>query len=199
MPWKLTLMMGNYSKHTDEELALLLKQAGPEIFKEIYDRYWDRLLNAAHKRVRNTEICEEIVQDVFTKLWANRSSLVFTAGIGNYLFTAVRYNVIDHYRKHAVRESFISSEQAYVKLDNSTEEYVFLNDLKKHIDTMIARLPVKCRSVYQLSRIEFKTNKEIASELNISEKTVEGHLTKALQSLRVTIGDIMPILLFFIK
>jgi RNA polymerase sigma-70 factor (ECF subfamily) len=191
--------MGNYSKHTDEELALLLKQAGPEVFKEIYDRYWDRLLNAAYKRVKNTETCEEIVQDVFTKLWTNRTSLIFTTGLGNYLYTAVRYNVIDHYRKHTVRENFITSEQVHVKLDNSTEEYIFLNDLKKHIDMMIAKLPVKCRSVYQLSRIEFKTNKEIASELNISEKTVEGHLTKALQSLRVTITDLMPILLFFIK
>ena len=191
--------MGNYSKHTDEELALLLKQAGPEIFKEIYDRYWDRLLNAAYKRVRNTETCEEIVQDVFTKLWTNRASLVFTTGLGNYLYTAVRYNVIDHYRKHAVRESFISSEHAHIKLDNSTEEYVFLNDLKKHIDMMIAKLPDKCRSVYQLSRIEFKTNKEIATELNISEKTVEGRLTKALHSLRTTIADLMPILLFFLK
>lgn len=191
--------MGNYSKHTDEELALLLKQAGPEVFKEIYDRYWDRLLNAAYKRVKNTETCEEIVQDVFTKLWTNRTSLIFTTGLGNYLYTAVRYNVIDHYRKHTVRENFITSEQVQIKLDNSTEEYIFLNDLKKHIDMMIAKLPVKCRSVYQLSRIEFKTNKEIASELNISEKTVEGHLTKALQSLRVTITELMPILLFFIK
>lgn len=191
--------MGNYSKHTDEELALLLKQAGPEIFKEIYDRYWDRLLNAAYKRVRSTETCEEIVQDVFTKLWANRTSLVFTSGLGNYLYTAVRYSVIDHYRKHAVRENFISSEQLYIKLDNSTEEYVFLNDLKKHVDLMIAKLPDKCRSVYHLSRIEFKTNKEIASELNISEKTVEGHLTKALHSLRVNISDLMPLLLIFFK
>jgi len=191
--------MGNYSKHTDEELALLLKHAGPDVFKEIYDRYWDRLLNAAYKRVKNTETCEEIVQDVFTKLWTNRTSLIFTTGLGNYLYTAVRYNVIDHYRKHAIRENFITSEQVQLKLDNSTEEYIFLNDLKKHIDMMIAKLPVKCRSVYQLSRIEFKTNKEIASELNISEKTVEGHLTKALQSLRVTITELMPILLFFIK
>ena len=191
--------MGNYSKHTDEELALLLKHAGPDVFKEIYDRYWDRLLNAAYKRVKNTETCEEIVQDVFTKLWTNRTSLLFTTGLGNYLYTAVRYNVIDHYRKHSIRENFITSEQVQLKLDNSTEEYIFLNDLKKHIDMMIAKLPVKCRSVYQLSRIEFKTNKEIASELNISEKTVEGHLTKALQSLRVTITELMPILLFFIK
>jgi RNA polymerase sigma-70 factor (ECF subfamily) len=191
--------MGNYSKHTDDELALLLKQAGSEVFKEIYDRFWDKLLNAANKRIKNTEVCEEIVQDVFTKLWVNRTSVVFRAGLGNYLYTAVRYNVIDHYRKYAVRRNFVISEHVHAELDNSTEEYIFLNDLKKHIEVMIAKLPAKCRSVYRLSRIEFKTNKEIASELNISEKTVEGHLTKALHSLRVSISDLIPILLIFFK
>lgn len=190
------LIMKNFSKYTDDELVLLLTESGVEVFKELYNRFWLKLFNAAHKRIKDTEICKEIVQEVFAKLWVNRAALVLTAGVGSYLYTAVRYNVIDYYRKHAVRADFIAVKHNRTELDNSTEDLIFLNDLKKHIDMMIELLPSKCRSVYRLSRIEFKTNREIASQLNISEKTVEGHLTKALYNLRLSISNLLSVLFF---
>ncbi|SIT34417.1 RNA polymerase sigma-70 factor, ECF subfamily [Filimonas lacunae] len=164
-------------------------------FEEIYNRYWNKLFDAAYHRIKQKETCEEIIQEVFVVLWEKRESLDITTSLGAYLFSAVKYKVIDYYRKQLVRARNAPALAAITSIDNSAEEQVFLNDLMVHIDKLVMQLPVKCRSVYELSRIEHKSNKEIASLLNISEKTVEGHLTKALQVLRLAVGNSVVILL----
>jgi RNA polymerase sigma-70 factor (family 1) len=183
--------MGNYLMHTDDELILLLKKDEILAFEAIYARYWDKLFNAAYKRLHNTAICEEIVQDIFVKIWEKRLALNMTAGLKNYLYTAVKYAVIDHYRKGILQHNFESESMLAPQLDNTTEDSIFFNDLKKHLEDIIATLPPKCRSVYELSRLENKSNKEIAAILNISEKTVEGHLTKALRHIRLEVKDVL--------
>lgn len=184
-------------KHSDTELVALLQQDELSAFIEIYNRYWDRLFNAAYKRIKDHEACEEIVQDVFTNFWSKREGLVLTTGLSNYLFTAIRNQVIDHYRKQVIRNNFRFSktDQEY---DNSNEQTVLLRDLQQHIEDLVDLLPDKCKSVYRLSRIENRSNKEIAILLNISEKTVEGHLTKALKQLRLNLSDFLALLIFIL-
>lgn len=189
--------MKSYLNHTDEELVLLLKQNGSAVFEEIYNRYWEKLFNSAYKRIRDTELCEEIIQDVFTRFWQHHTEISFQTGLSNYLFTAVRYNVIDHYRKYAVRENF-AAQKGDEHSEDSTQEAIYLKELKTQIDQSVNQLSEKCRVVYELSRLDHKTNKEIAVLLNIAEKTVEGHLTKALQNLRVHIKDYLLLLILFL-
>jgi len=184
--------------HTDEDLVLLLKQGQVDAFDVIYNRYWDKLFNAAYNRLNYTEVCEEIVQEIFIKLWEKRSVLTLTSGLKNYLFTAVKYNVIDYYRKQLLQNSFISANKNRSEQDNTTEDNIFVNDLKMHLENLINALPGKCKNVYELSRLEHKSNKEIAVLLNISEKTVEGHLTKALQHIRLGINDVLLLSIIFI-
>jgi len=187
--------MSVFLNESDDKLALLIKQDQLGAFTEIYRRYWDGLYNSAYKRLHNHEACEEIVQDLFIKLWEKRNALVLTTGLSNYLYTAIKYRVIDHYRKQLVQENFLQLNGLAMLADNSTEESIFLNDLVQHLEKVINSLPVKCRSVYRLSRMEHKTNKEIAIILNISEKTVEGHLTKALHTLRLNLSALSIALL----
>ncbi|MDB4926131.1 MAG: polymerase sigma-70 factor [Mucilaginibacter sp.] len=184
--------------HTDDELVLFLKQGEAGSFNTIYGRYWDKLFDAAYKRLHNTEICEEIVQEIFIKLWEKRAVLKLTTGLQNYLYTAVKYNVIDHYRKQLLQDNFISANKHRSEQDNSTEDNIFVNDLKIHLENLINALPGKCKNVYELSRLQHKSNKEIAVLLNISEKTVEGHLTKALQHIRLGISDVLLLSIFFV-
>jgi len=185
----------------DHELAGMLGQESIAAFEEIYKRYWAKLYNSAYKRLANAELCEELVQDIFVKLWEKRATLHISTGLSNYLHSAVKYSVIDHYRKRLTESAFISAQLVSSNADNSTEDNLILNDLKRYLETLIGQLPDKCRSVYQLSRAEHKTNKEIATLLNISEKTVEGHLTKALQALRFGMAEYLPlaVLIFFKK
>jgi RNA polymerase sigma-70 factor (ECF subfamily) len=99
--------------------------------------------------------------------------------------------VFNHIQKEIVRDSYKDSFQASnVYCDNSTEETVFLNELIRNFEKEVKYLPSQCRSVFELSRKENKTNREIAEVLGISEKTVEGHLTKAIKQLRVGLTDI---------
>lgn len=187
--------MSGLTLYTDTELLQMLRQHNMLAFEEIYNRYWHKLFDAAYRRVKQKETCEEIIQEVFTILWEKRETLDITTGIGPYLFSAVKYKVIDFYRRQLVRARNAPVLSAAVAVDNSAEEQIFLNDLMEHIDKLVMQLPVKCRSVYELSRIEHKSNKEIATLLNISEKTVEGHLTKALQVLRLAVGSSVVIIL----
>lgn len=184
--------------HTDDELVLLLKQGQVAAFDVIYGRYWDKLFDAAYKRLRHPEICEEIVQEIFIRFWERRLTLTLDSGLKKYLYTAVKYNVIDYYRRQLLQDNFIFDSKNRSELDNTTEDLIFLNDLKHHLELLINALPAKCKSVYELSRLEHKNNKEIALLLNISEKTVEGHLTKALHHIRLGVSDILPLLIVFL-
>lgn len=189
--------MPELSKHTDDELVVLLKLGTMSALEEIYNRYWKKLYNAAYKRQIKEELCEEFVQEVFTNLWEVRDELHILYGLGNYLYGSMKNIVIDYLRREIVKEKYILSKRI-IEIDNSTEDNIHVRDLKHMIDLMVKTLPQKCRSVFMLSRTEYKTNLEIANILNISEKTVEGHLTKALKFLRSSLNQFMIISLLII-
>lgn len=182
---------------SDLELVALLQHAEISAFIEIYNRYWDQLFNTAYKRIKDYEACEEIVQDIFTNFWAKRQVLILTVGLSNYLHTAIRNQVIDYYRKQVIRNNFKSS-LSQNDYDNSSEQSILLEDLQYHLKHLIDQLPNKCKSIYQLSRIENRSNKEIATLLNISEKTVEGHLTKALKQLRISLSEFLVLVVLLL-
>jgi RNA polymerase sigma-70 factor (ECF subfamily) len=183
--------MKDFDKFSDEKLSILLFEGNNGAFEEIFNRYWLKLYGAALKRVKCHEVAEEIIQNLFTILWAKRESIQIHKSLAAYLFTSVRYMVFNHIQKEIVRDSYKDSFQASnVYCDNSTEETVFLNELIRNFEKEVKYLPSQCRSVFELSRKENKTNREIAEVLGISEKTVEGHLTKAIKQLRVGLTDI---------
>ncbi len=173
----------------DNELICMVKEDCIEAFEELYYRHWKSLYSFAFKRTRSREISEEIVQEFLTNLWANRHVLVIKISFEGYIYTAIRNLVFNYMAKEARRNTY----QQFIKLfnsdlDNSTEEEVYIKDLRYNLQKELNNLPSKCRSVFELSRKENKSNKQIANELGISEKTVEGHLTKALKRLRVSLN-----------
>jgi RNA polymerase sigma-70 factor (ECF subfamily) len=176
----------------------LLFNGNPAAFEEIFNRYWLKLYAAAYKRVKCREVSEEIIQDLFTILWTKRGSVQIHTSLAAYLYTSVRYLVFNHLQKEMVRENYKDSFLAANKsFDNSTEEAVLVNDLNRNIEKVMNYLPPKCRSVFELSRKENKTNREIAEVLGISEKTVEGHLTKAIKQLKSGLTDISRLASWF--
>jgi RNA polymerase sigma-70 factor (family 1) len=176
---------------TDSELFTLLKQGNEAAFDEIYNRYWAILLSAAWKRVGVREAAEEIVQDLFTRLWIKRMELDVQGTPAIYLFTAVKYKVLNYYEKEAVRKKY--RDHLEVPAEYSVEEAVIAKDLAVRLEAEVAHLPIKCRAVFDLSRKQHKSHKEIAEILHISEKTVENHLTKALRLLRTNFREITTI------
>jgi len=182
--------MKDVSGILDDGLLAMLKNDDDAIaFSELYNRYWDRLFGAAYKRVRSVETAEEIVQDLFTDIWSRRKELEIKGELLIYLYSAVRYRVINHVHKEMVKNTFEQIRPVlYPITDNSTEEIVIANDLRYCLAREAQQLPVKCREVYYLSRYEHQSNKSIAKQLSISEKTVENQLTKALKRLRTSLN-----------
>ncbi len=184
--------MRNYQSYTDEELFDLLSADDEKSFETIYNRYWAQLFSNAFKRIKNAESASEIVQDVFTELWIHRHERKIHSSPAAYLHTAVRYRTLNQIEKDGVRARYrAQTEPDGPDSRNTTEEAIFLRELTGRLDKLISALPPQCRKVFILSRYEYKNHREIAAELNISEKTVENHITRALQTLRMHLGDLI--------
>lgn len=191
--------MRQYIKFSDANLLTLLRHGDMVAFEELYERYWSKLYSAAYKRLSNREAAEEIVQDIFTSLWLKRSVLVINSSFENYLYSSVKYMVFASFQKANNRKAY----EDYVMhvndaVDNSTMEVIDWNELKRNVSSEVEKLPEKCRRVYELSRKEYRSNKEIAFSLGISEKTVENHLTRALRILRINLKQVGTLLLSFL-
>ncbi|MFA6944441.1 MAG: sigma-70 family RNA polymerase sigma factor, partial [Pedobacter sp.] len=137
------------------------------------------------------EEAEEIVQDIFISLWDRREEIIITTSLNAYLAVSVKYRVIkllakrNQYNKYAVHSLTILPLST-----NSTEDWFEFEELKSRLEILVSNLPEKCRLVYKASREEGFSQKQIAEEFGISEKTVEAHIGKALKSLRTGLGQI---------
>jgi len=179
---------------TDNALFALLKEGDQQAFTEIFGRYWDKLLAVAVNRLDDEQEAEECVQDVFVSFWQRREELVLKHNLSTYLWTAVKYQVLNRLDKRYAKRKLKTTE---LRDDNviglhSPEVYLLEKELMARIEVTVQELPEKCRMVYRLSREEGKTNPEIAAELDIAEKTVEGHLTRALRDIRTHLTSIGP-------
>lgn len=182
---------------SDDELIALFERGDIAAFEEIYNRYWLDLYRSAFKRIKEREAAQEIVQNFFTTFWLNRRRLKIHASLQGYLHTSIKYLVLNYKRaeaiKNAYNESLLTVKDS--QFENSTENYINYKELKETVDTFVNQLPNKCRSVFELSRNHHKTNREIAQQLQISEKTVESHLTKAIRYLRTNIDALIVLII----
>lgn len=179
----------------DKELLTRLQNSDREAFNVLYYRYFSKLYSVVYKRVKSKEIAEEIVQELFTTLWVKRADLTVEHAFASYIFTAVKYMVFKYFRSEQVKRAYTDNAKTqYADLDNYTEEAILFDELNNRFETALRELPAKSGHVFKLSRKEHKSNKEIALELNITEKAVEYHITKALALLRINLKDYVALL-----
>lgn len=189
-------MMRTLTSLTDQELAAKLAEEGEPVFREIYIRYWEKLYILAHRRLNSRMEAEEIVQEVFCNLWLKRESLVLSKGLQNYLAVAVKYEVINRMAKQARVNTYLkaaASEQS--ELDHATVQSLDLEELTAQLQLRIEALPEKCQLIFRLRHEEGYSQRQIAAEMQVSEKTVEAHLAKARKTLRASFGNLLGFLL----
>ncbi|MEJ7644516.1 MAG: RNA polymerase sigma-70 factor [Chryseolinea sp.] len=178
--------MNRFKAYSDENLLDLSRGRDIAAFEEIYHRYWKPLYSACFRRIQSREISEEIVQDVFTSLWTNRNMVVIT-NLSAYLFTAIKYKVINHLARELSRTTYEGHQAMLHRQDNSTEEYVLLGDLKSALEREVEKLPAKRKMIFRLHKDENLSLKQVASQMGISEKTVENQYGKAIKVLKVNL------------
>jgi len=186
--------------NTDLELIALIDKDNREAFTALYQRYWDKIFAVAIHRLGNEEEAEEIVQEIFLSIWTRRKNLKLTHSLATYLSVAVKYKVINHLaRKHRMQLQLDELTNTTPATENSTSNWLDEKELRTQLEKCIDKLPERCRIVFLLSRDENKTYAEIATELNISQKTVEAHVSKALSTLRHDLKIAAPLLLFLLN
>ncbi|WP_183305468.1 RNA polymerase sigma-70 factor [Dysgonomonas hofstadii] len=167
-------------------------------FSEIYISYYSKLLRFAREYVVVNEDAENIIQDVFVKLWERQDSLHLIDNINAYLFRLVRNKCLDYLRHKLSTEKCNKSVQNTFEmelnlkiqsLDRFDETFVSEKNMEKIVSDAIDSLPNKCREIFLSSRIEGLKYREISERFNISVNTVENQMSIALKKLRIKLKD----------
>jgi len=181
--------MRNLGNFSDYELIALIKQDDFNAFTEIYERYKGALYIHAFHRLRDREEVKDLIQQLFVTLWDNRRTLEVKSHLSGYLFTAVRNRVFKFIAHQRVDSSYISFVEQSINIGECiTDHLVRERELLRIIDKEIAALPPKMREIFNLSRNVQLSHKEIACQLELSEKTVRNQVNNALKILRVKLG-----------
>jgi RNA polymerase sigma-70 factor (family 1) len=188
--------MSSYSSLSDIQLAELLQTEGESIFKLLYERYWDKIYVIARHRLNDRLEAEEVVQDIFTRLWRRRSSLTLHKGFDNYFAVAAKFEVLNRLARNA-RATAFEREIAHglSAVDETTLHQLDYNELQEKFQLEVNALPEKCRIVFRLQHDQGYSQQQIADELNISPRTVQAHLAKARKILRGAFGNFLGLML----
>ncbi|WP_158281286.1 RNA polymerase sigma factor [Dyadobacter jejuensis] len=181
-----------YHLLSDELLVKLIRVDDSGAFNEIYNRYWKTLFIAAQQKIASDEIVEEVLQNVFLKIWEKRATQEIE-NLGAYLYTATKYQIMDHYRAQFQSDKYqnllLSQKESF---EDATEQAVHLTEISGIFERVLSALPEKTSRIFHLSRLEFKSTKEIAQLMAIPERTVEYHITLSLKQLRKSLKDFLP-------
>ncbi|MEM6737105.1 MAG: RNA polymerase sigma-70 factor [Bacteroidota bacterium] len=159
----------------------------PARFEVLYKQYFPMLVGFAFQYVENSDIAKDVVQEVFSKVWNNAKNLDIRTNEKSYLFGAVRNACLNHLRHEGVKKEHASetSRQSFIE----QEAFLEMDELQEKINKALDDLPEKRRQIFELSRFENKKYSEIAKELNLSVKTVETQMSRALKALREVLGS----------
>ena len=177
--------MKNYSGHlTDHELMSGIRNGDGNVLHVVFKMYHSLLCSTVFRIVQDREIAKDIVQDVFIRFWDKHESLPQDLELKAYLRRAAINGALNHLRKIKRIPQGSLEESEKLAEPQQIENILYANDLEMALSHTIDRLPPVCRTVFMLSRFDEMSNSEIAGQLEISIKSVEKHITKALKSLR---------------
>jgi len=180
---------------TDEILLQLLKANDEQAFKEIYSRYWKLIFEAAYHRLSSRETAKELVQTIFLRIWEKRHSIHITH-LQGYLQTAIKNSVINYVEATMVHKKYLQHVvHTSPTTCQGTESTLTCHELSQAIEKAIATLPEKTRQVFRLSRFDHLPIRDIATTLNLTEKSVEYHLTQSPKIMRLHLKDYLDIAL----
>jgi len=168
-----------------------------QLYDELFKHYSKPLFYYAVKFVED-EVAQDIVQDVFIKLWSDRS-IIISQSLNSFLFTMVRNSCLQQLEKQKVRNKYLESTRLMLQEEElryfmDENQALIEQELEDKLNEVLNSLPERCRQIFNMSRFENRKNKEIAEELEISVKAVEKQITKALATIRIEMKEYLPML-----
>lgn len=181
---------------SDEQLCLLLKQGEERALDAILLRYWQPMYQMAAKTLKDVYAAEDIVQDIFVRIWDSRAKITFKHTLKAYLFASTRYGIYRHIRKVHLQEAHQQAQDFQYIEHYNPENELECKELMENVAQIVNSLPSRCREVYDMSRNDQLNHREIAELLNISTKTVENQITIALKRIRIGLGKVILLLIY---
>lgn len=187
-----------YDEQSDRELLALIKKDNEKAFATLYERYKGVLFLHARRLLEDEDEAKDALQELFTKFWIKRREIELRSSLSAYLYAALRNQILAAFCHKKVAERYIDSLQHFLDEGQCmTDDWIREKELREQIEKEIALLPAKMRKVFELSRNVNLTYKEIAFELDISDKTVKKQVNNALRILKHKIYLILVFLIFF--
>ena len=180
----------------EKDLIFRLKQGDQTAFELLFHFYYPGLVVYATQFTTDRMEAEEIVQDFFVRLWQRHQQLIPTDSLKSYLFLSVKNGCLNYLKHKKVEEKYIRqmAELSNQHLAYDPDLYI-ASELQEKVKNAIDLLPEKCREIFIMSRIQGLKNDEIATNLNISKRTVETQISKALKVLRLELKDYVGLMI----
>lgn len=183
----------------EKYLVESIREGDPKAFEFLFRNYYADLCKYARNIVSNEATAEDLVMDIFIKIWEAEARLVITTSLSGYLFTSVHNHCLNYLtRKHKhfteLNPDTIEKLNKLIPVSNGSDPFDTINtaELAKRIEICVESLPDECRKIFLMSRTEGLPNKVIANNLGISENTVKVQIYRALKKLRILLKDFLP-------
>lgn len=173
--------------HDNEELRYLdgLKNGQRSAFDFVYKKYSKSLLSKLQRMVKSPEIVDELLQDIFLKVWTNRADIDLDKSFKGWIFTIAQTTVFTYYRKLALDKKMQQHVlEVFVEFYEQTEEYIFNKERMQLLNSAVDQLPPQRKEIFRLCKIEGKSYQEAAEMLSISSSTVSNQLVSATKSVK---------------
>jgi RNA polymerase sigma-70 factor (ECF subfamily) len=188
-------------EYSDSTVITLLQQGNEKTFERLFKEHFKSLHAYAYTFLRDNEMAEEIVQNVFCRIWEKRDQLKTDGSLKSYLYRSVHNESLNYIKHQKVKASFdvyYTGEMQHNEQQQQASVKVMTTELQQHITAAMNELPQQCRTIFQLSRFEQLKYQQIADQMGLSIKTIENQMDKALRLMRIKLAEFLPIILLFL-
>lgn len=181
----------------DKEFLDDLKKNNISGFNTVYKNYSKPLYVYLLHKLKDPELCNDVLQDIFVTLWEKRDELKIDISIKAYLYQAARFKIVDIYRRDVKYQKYLVELAGSIIVDSSTiTDRIDYRKKLEEVENAVNNLPEKMKEIFILSRFEHQTTNDIASKTNLSPQTIKNQISKALRILRINYTSVDIVLLF---
>lgn len=181
-----------YRDFRDEELTVLLKKGDQLAFTEIYNRYWAEMYYHTFRMLKDEDSSKDVVQDVFSSLWLKSTTLNVNIKLSGHLYISARNKVLNLIAQDKVRSDYLSAIATFVTESTNDASLFDERQILEIVEAEIKNLPPRMREIFELSRKDNLSHKEIAERLNLSEQTVKKQVHNALKIIKNKVQIVGP-------